>query len=298
MEQELIMPQENRNKSPFLEYIRRRISNNKNFLCCIVGATGSGKSYSALRLCQSLDPSFDIERCVLHPLDLLRLINSGKYKPGTPMMVDEAGIMINSRAWQSVQNKLFNYLLQSFRHKNFILFFTSPTFDFIDSASRKLFHSIIETKHIDKSRNVCINKPYLLQTNGISGKIYRKYLRIIDERYGKIPLKRLALGLPSKDLIFAYEKKKEEFTTKLYKEIEQELISKENKTNINKNVGKLMPNIVLDPQNFNERERKVYELKINKSYKGVEVGKIMNISRQHVNSTIRNIENKLLRLNS
>ena len=54
--------------SSFLGYIKDLVYNkNKNFLCVVCGSTGSGKSYSSLRLAEALDPNFDVSRIAFTP---------------------------------------------------------------------------------------------------------------------------------------------------------------------------------------------------------------------------------------
>ena len=64
-------------------YIKQRIKRNKNFLACITGPTGSGKTYSALRLAERLDSEFDASRIVFTPQEFIDLLNSGTLKKGS-----------------------------------------------------------------------------------------------------------------------------------------------------------------------------------------------------------------------
>ena len=48
---------------------------NKNFVMLFVGQTGSGKSYSALRLAEMLDDTFDINRVKFKAKDFMNTIN-------------------------------------------------------------------------------------------------------------------------------------------------------------------------------------------------------------------------------
>jgi hypothetical protein len=120
-------------------------------------------------------------------------------------------------------NKLINFLITTFRHKNFILIFTSPYTDFIDTATLKLFHANFETSTINRTDNTCTLKPKLLQYNQSMRKWYRKYLKVIIPGSGMVKIKRWCLPKPSEELIKAYENKKKEFTSALNKEIEDKL---------------------------------------------------------------------------
>ena len=205
-----------------VRYIHRRIKNNKNFLATITGPTGSGKSWSALSMAELIDKDFTVKRVIFKARELMKLINEENLKPGSVIVWDEAGIDLSNRNWQSVTNKMLNALLQTFRHKNFILFFTVPYHDFIDVASKKLFHADFETQKINKNQEVVIIKPKLLQYNSNLSKWYRKYLKVsIDGKIVKI--RKWAVPKPSDNLIKAYEEKKNIFTKALNKEIDKQL---------------------------------------------------------------------------
>ena len=206
----------------WIDYIKSRIEKNKNFLAIISGPTGSGKSWAGLSLGELIDPEFCAERVVFKGKDLMELINSGKLKKGSVIVWDETQIDLSNRNWQSVTNKMLNYLLSTFRHKNFILFFTSPYSDFIDSATLKLFHANFETRGINKAKKTVTLSPKLLQYNQSIKKWYRKYLKVKTGN-GLIKVKSLVLDRPSKNLIDEYENKKNKFTKNLNFDISEKL---------------------------------------------------------------------------
>ncbi len=208
----------------WVKYIHQRIDNNKNFICLISGATGSGKTWVGLSMGELLDPEFGIDRVIFKGSELMDLINSGELKSGSVILWDEAGIDLSSRSWQSMMNKMLNFLLQTFRHKNLVLIMTAPYGDFIDVASRKLFHAEFETVAINKRKKTCAIKPLLLQYNSSNKKWYRKYLQVIKKGIGQIKIKRWNVPKPSDELIEVYEKKKNEFTDSLNKEIGRSLV--------------------------------------------------------------------------
>jgi len=224
MEQGLGEPIEKKEYT-IVKYVLNRIKKNKNFICSIIGPTGSGKSWTALSFAEFLDAEFDIDRVVFRARDLMELINSGKLKSGSVIVWDEAGIDLSNRNWQSVMNKVINYLLQTFRHKNFILIFTVPYLDFIDSASRKMFHAEFETAGINVSKKTCMIKPKLLQYNSGMQKTYKKYLKVRKQSKGIIKVRKWAVPKPSNYIIKEYEEKKLLFTKDLNEDIELSLNS-------------------------------------------------------------------------
>src|SRR5437870_4384364 len=105
------------------DYIRNRIRNNKNFLCAVLGPTGSGKTYTALRIAEEIDPSFGSSRIVFNPVDFMKILKG--LPSGSVIVFDEAGVGMSAQEWQKKANKIFNYVLQTFRFRNIIVFFTT-----------------------------------------------------------------------------------------------------------------------------------------------------------------------------
>ncbi len=271
------------NKPPekhWISLIKQRIRQNKNFIALISGATGSGKSYASLRIGEELDPDFNIDRVVFNGRELMALINSGTLKKGSVIVFEEAGIEINSRNWQSTTNKMLNFLMQTFRHRNIVLIFNTPFLDFVDGATRKLFHAEISTMSIDRKKNEVRLKPRQLQYNPYKKKFYYHRLKVILER-GAVPIDTWSVGLPSKELIKAYEDKKTEFTDELNKSIVEGLDAIHNKgkkktnplTDVQQGVLDLLKQGMTPPQIAKERDRSETAIKStilalkNKGYK-------------------------------
>lgn len=190
-----------------IEYIKDRVlKKNKNFMALIIGSTGSGKSYAALRLGEVLDPEFDIRNVAFTPNQFMEILTSGRVHKGSVVIYDECGVGMNSRTWYSQTNKMLNYILQTFRYENLIVLFTVPDISFVDSHARKLFHATMECLEIKEARRMCVVKPLMIQNNPALGKIYRKYLKCPS---GKI--KRIYINIPSLSLRKSYEPKKERF---------------------------------------------------------------------------------------
>jgi len=238
----------------WITYIKQRIKKNKSFLGFIGGATGSGKSYSNLRICEEADPEFNIDGVVFGGLELMDLINSGKLKRGSAICFEEVGVELNSRNWASVTNKMLNYLMQTFRHRGFILIMNSPYMDFVDSATKKLFHAEMLTVGIDFDKQEVLLKPQLLQYNSRLKKFYYKRLKVITPE-GKKPIDIWRVAMPSSELRQAYEKKKTEYTTRLNKKIYDELEAVENKGKQKKALTDIQQNVLdLIKQGLNVKE--------------------------------------------
>lgn len=261
----------------WITYIKQRISKNKNFLGFISGTTGSGKSWSSLSICSDLDPEFGEDRIVFSGVELMTLINSSKLKRGSAILFEEVGVEMNNRNWSSVTNKMLNYLIQTFRHRGFILIMNSPFMDFVDSSIKKLFHAEIATVSIDFKTNECKLKPLHLQWNSRFKKFYYKRLRAVTPE-GIVPISFWRVGKPKQELIDFYEKKKREFTDKLNKKILEELECA-NSAKIRK-----MANTGRKPLTFlQERVLRLRKQGLNNQ----QIGKEMGLSSQGVGHHIR-----------
>lgn len=220
----LILSLVNPDSYSWIKYIKGRIRKNKNFIVFISGPTGSSKSWTSLSIMRMVDSTSTIDNVVTSPKELMTLINSGKLKSGSCIVVEEAGVLQSARSWQSVINKAINFLLQTFRHRNFVLIMNSPYVDFIDSQTRRLFHAEFKTVGIDYKNQVSILKCYCLQYNSRTKKTYYKYLRAKEEGVrGFLPVTSWKVPKPDDELIKLYEAKKLEFTTQLNERILDEI---------------------------------------------------------------------------
>lgn len=206
-------------------YIKRRIAKNKNFIACITGQTGSGKSLSAIRLGMVLDPNFCIKNLCFSPQEFMALVNgkTKKLSKGSCIVYDEIQVSMSHLSYQSIQSKLLNYVLQTFRHKNFILLMTSPHFSYINASLRKLFHCRLETTRINFKEKTCVLKAKMIQVNQKTGTVYEKYLRVSNGNNGVVPVKTLKIVIPPEDMVKSYEDRKDKFTARLNTEIQREL---------------------------------------------------------------------------
>jgi len=226
-------------KPILIQYINQRVmKRNKNFIMLFVGATGSGKSYSALRLAEMLDPTFTIDRVKFKAKDFMDCINdlvkrseAGEEIKGRVILWDEFGVEHNAREFMTISNRVINYFFQTSRHLNLIVIMTVPLLSFIDSATRKLMHSVAEMCGINQREKTATVKVKMMQTNVMTGKEYPKYLRYKKDGKQRVS-KKLKFKLPSKQLLADYENNKKAFTTKLNQEIMEKLLKKQNNNSV------------------------------------------------------------------
>lgn len=210
------------------DWIKHRIQQNKNAIIMINGATGSGKSWSALSLgietAEKLNTPFTVADNVAFTFtDMLRKTQLPQnQEAGTVFVFEEVGATgggAASRDWQSKANRFFFSWAQTIRHRNQVLIFTTPMFTFLDAGTRTLVHMMLIMSGINRQAKVGYASPYVLQTNPKTGKLYTKRLRFKNSDGKWIRLDRQSFKQPSDNMIVAYEKVKTQYTTDLVQSI-------------------------------------------------------------------------------
>lgn len=194
----------------FTEWIQNRLNSKRNVLICIVGETGVGKSYMALRLGEVYDQNhdFDINHVAFTAEEFFKCLET--MKSGCFVVFDEAGVAYSHREFQKLSNKLLSFVFQTFRYKYINVIFTVPTLGYLDYVGRGLLHCVIRV--VDRGKGIVYN----VQKNMLGTEIYTPKMGIIT------------VGLPSENLTNEYEKKKAEIMERRYRDW-----SKEVKANVN-----------------------------------------------------------------
>jgi len=225
-----------------LKYIENRIyKENKNLMVVIVGECGSGKSYAGLSIAEQLDPNFSVNNVAFSPEEFMDLVHSSDLPRGSVILMDEFGVSMDSRKWHSVGNKLLSYVLETFRYKGYVVFFTVPDVAFIDTNARRLVHAQFKTNGILVKENVCRIRPYFTQNDVLEGNCYRKFLNVSVDGHRKT-IDEIRVPLPSVKLRHEYEAKKQIYANQLYDSIKIDLSkgAKVNKVEIKDKVIELL----------------------------------------------------------
>jgi hypothetical protein len=232
-------------KDSVLRYILNRVhASNKNFLAAITGATGSGKTYSGIYMAEQISKKtgvpFDETQIVFTFAEFMKLINSRDLPIGTPIVFDEPQISINARAWQSQANQSFNALVSTFRHRRLIVFFCTPYIDFLDKATRTLFHGEFRMQTINKTDKYAKVAPDFIEYSSHKEDFYHHWLKVVHRVAGKkkmvsSKLKTWKVPMATDELLKKYEIKKMAFTTALNKELEKKFEKVEVKDKVNVN---------------------------------------------------------------
>ena len=258
----------------------RVINKNLNVLAAMTGNPGSGKSYASLRWAELQSKKngveFSVDNIVFTPKEFIKLINSGNLKRGSVIIMDEAGVAINSRKWQSSINLMINKVIQTFRHQNYVVILNAPYFDFIDTAVRKMFHMMFEMDRIDFKKGVTWTMPKVIQINQRTGHVYYKWLRYKVAGEQPMALDKAGFNLSSKKLRIAYEKKKTDYTTKLNKDLEVDLDMQDS----------------TKPKELTDMQKRIINLRNEYGLNEVNIGKVMGITQPSVNSHLKACKNK------
>jgi len=115
----------------------------KDFLICIDGSEGAGKSWFGIQLGKYIDPTLDLTRVVFNAEDFRQAIY--KAKKGQVVIYDEAFTGLSSRASLSGVNRALVSLMMQMRQKNLCIILVLPTFFLLDKyaalfRARVLFH--------------------------------------------------------------------------------------------------------------------------------------------------------------
>ena len=211
----------------FNKWVVNRIRKNQNAIIIFNGPTGSGKSYACLRcaidLAEDMNTNFSIEKNLAFKFTdlLVKMGLSGNELPGTLFVMEEVGSFGSgaaAREWQSQANKFFFSFMQTSRHKNQILLLNCPSFHYLEKGTRELVHFQFEASGISHKEKLSFFKPFFLQVNTRTGKIFFKYLRYTHNNVRKV-LNRMAFKLPPAIIRNVYERDKLAFTDSLNKSI-------------------------------------------------------------------------------
>ncbi|MCX6748217.1 MAG: hypothetical protein NT076_01285 [Candidatus Pacearchaeota archaeon] len=266
----------------WVRWIKKRIANNLNFICLFQGATGIGKTWSAMSMSEMIDNEFNVNQIVFDFKELMSVINSDwfKQKKWKIIIFDEPQITISNRNWQSINNKLMNYLLSTFRHQNIILIFCSPYVDFLDSQSMKLLHCVFECVGVNKKTKLSRVRPKIQQYNSYMKKMYQHPLYVIRGKK-TIALRDWFIPKPSNELIEQYELKKTGFTSSLNREIMIKL-DKLNEDKQEETTQDNKPKPIDTRKPLTDKQEQVMKLLAN--HQAQEVAKILSVSNAVVSN--------------
>jgi len=196
---------------------------NEHFMGCVVGREGSGKSYTAIKIADTVDPTFTADRIIFDVQDLLEVLRDGDHAPGNFYVLDEAGVSMGRRTWQDRAQVLSNQALQLIRSHNLGLIFTLPRLSELDSQAEGRLQAVLEITDKQPEEYVKLKWKWIDPDRvNSSGNILRKYPRRRQDGYLK-RITRNTFAPPREAIVKPYEERKGEFQESIYEETIQEL---------------------------------------------------------------------------
>ncbi len=115
----------------------------KDYVICVDGREGAGKSWFAFQLGKAVDPTLNLKRVVFSPEDFREAIF--KAKRGQCIIYDEAFTGYSSRSSLSPVNRVLVSLAMQMRQKNLFIIIVLPTIFLLDKymamfRTKGLFH--------------------------------------------------------------------------------------------------------------------------------------------------------------
>lgn len=191
---------------------------NEHFMAVVVGREGSGKSYTGMKIAETVDPTFNAERVMFDPVNFLKRLQTWKENGNTQgkmTVIDEAGVGVGVRTWYDKDQIRLNQVLQIIRDENMGVIFTLPRLEELDSQTRGRLHAFLEMT--DKVNGEWARFKWLNWDPTRDGRndIYREYpvMRVNGHRR---KIKRLCISPPSEQLISDYDERKTKFQQREY----------------------------------------------------------------------------------
>jgi hypothetical protein len=214
-------------KSPLIRYFRRfNTPLGQGLIIAITGSqfskTGTGKSYSAMKISEEMDKNFGIDRVVYHPRQFLRAMDNIEQHglASQCVVVDESEVLAPSSAYMSFTNSAISYSMATFRYLRSNAFFCTPTFNWLDKRVRYLcnFWGVSEKTLDEGNKPIVKLKMYRLRTSFFGDKLMAQKIRV-KYKGRMMNLKTIKMNLPSPELVEAYEKVSREYKSNYRKEV-------------------------------------------------------------------------------
>jgi hypothetical protein len=133
------------------QQILSRVKGNKNWLGIVCGATGSGKSYWSLALCERYFPNFTTDNIVFSVNEWLkRFTELYEDKAKGEILIFDEGEEWSARRAMETKNVEFTNILAMIRFTQISSIFTLPDVRMIDISSRRLMHNYMYVVDVDR----------------------------------------------------------------------------------------------------------------------------------------------------
>lgn len=226
-------------KMPLIQQaVLMRQQQQKDTIIIIVGEKRSGKSYSAIKIAELINPNFDAETQVFfHPKEFVRFMQSAK---DDVCILDEASVYMSNRDWYETQNKIINQILMTQGFRRNVIIMTFPTLNHLDKQALDFCHYIITT----------------IKTGLV--KCFRVKISQFSKKMFPMGFELLNLSLPTEANINKYELLKKEWNDVKLREDMDYFEALENRENFTKkfnysDYNRAFKNGFMSEDNFRER---------------------------------------------
>jgi energy-coupling factor transporter ATP-binding protein EcfA2 len=231
---------------------QKHFKEKKNFFMVIVGRPGSGKSYTALKFAETIEPDFSPQHQIAYfPEQFQAVMDYVREHKKKVIVFDEAHVTLSSRKWFSATNVALNNIMTTFRQLHRLaVFFVTPYQNFVDKQLRGLFdyYCIVEKVQID-DEIVVYGMLYKIGTNLFDLRDQTPYLQKVRILWnGEVyVVGEMRIDLPSERVINEYENQSMKFKSDVLRKALETIVGKDNlvkkvQEEINKggeNVGEL-----------------------------------------------------------
>ena len=214
-------------------------------------------------------------------IDFIKEVKDAKER-GKIIVVEEVSVLFPSKRAMSKDNVSIGKILETCRIKGVILICNAPLWPSIDSHMRALGHLLIECLYINKTQEVVVYKPLIIQTSPSLGKPYYHKM----QRGGR-DVHRAYTRMPNLETWNKYEDQKDKFLEETYTELIEEAEAKKKKKQ--KERDKTAPRTIV--QSLTPRELEVYTL-LRQNIKQVTIAKELGISEPRITGIVKNIREK------
>jgi len=263
-----------------LKHIDNKIKKKRDWKCLFSGGTGTGKSYSGLRLGElwykrHFGEEMPFEHIVSN-LDEAILLTKKIKRKGEFILIEEVSVSAGSRDSQTTLNKEWNRFLDICRIKQLVICMNSPHISYIDKHIRMSLDCWVDFKHVDFKRKISVGRPLWLQTSPHKDEPYKhKYENDEGEEVTQCYFKK-----PSDYLAKRYDESKDKFTDDMLDEIAQRMANA--RTKKMRDLGHKF---------LSKREQQTYELWI-RGYDSNEGAKKLGINRKTYLNTLGRAKEK------
>jgi len=198
---------------------------NQHAMVKIVGRAGMGKSWAGIELATEVAKcvadkkggvytdyfNFNNNLACMSTTEISKVMKSPKKY--SVIFLDDIGVPLNSRKWQSEANIKFNNIIQTFRPNHNLVIMTMQAGFLIDKVPRTIAGYEIEMLSNDFEKGITIAKLNQVVMKHKTGKIHYPYLYINGYKY-----KRYIFEKPAKALTDEYERIRAEQLSRMEKE--------------------------------------------------------------------------------